>query len=364
MTMATPAQVDVLVPVHSASRPVRRLAQSVLEHTNVPVRLLVVAHNIEEHRIRAALGPYAEDARVEVVGFRDGIPSPAGPMNFALDRVRAPWFTKIDSDDRLSPGALDGWVRRAEERGADAVLPAMLIPAVGEGFPTPPRRPGRVVLDPVRDRLSYRTSTMGLFSAALREHARPVEGLETGEDIAPSIRLWFGARTVVAAADGDAYLVGDDAVDRVTESARTLATELAFAPLLVAEDTWGGLGEMARAAVTRKLIRVHVLGALGRRELDATAVSDAASALETLLRSAPSALSSLSRLDGELIDRLRANAPVEDVATLVERRRRYAQPRAMLTPSLHRTLDRDAPLRFLSASLLAQRRARRAARAA
>jgi hypothetical protein len=36
----------------------------------------------------------------------------------------------------------------------------------------------------------------------------------------------------------------------------------------------------------------------------------------------------------------------------------------MLTPSLHRTLDRDAPLRFLSASLLAQRRARRAARAA
>ena len=360
--MTAPAHVDVLVPVHSESRPIGRLAQSVLEHTSTPVRLLVVAHNIVEDRIRGALGPYAEDTRVEVVGFRDGIRSPAGPMNFALDRVNAPWFTKIDSDDRLSPGALDGWVRQADERIADAVLPAMLIPAAGEGFPTPPRRPGRVVLHPVRDRLSYRTSTMGLFSADLRERARPVEGLETGEDIAPSVRLWFGARKVVAARTGDSYLVGDDAVDRVTESERTLATELAFAPLLVAEDAWADLDTAARAAVTRKLIRVHVLGALGRRTLEDASVDDASVALETLIAAAPSSLRSLSRLDNELIDLLRSRAAVDAVATLVERRRSYAQPSAVLTPSLRCTLERDAPLRFLAASLLARRRARRDAR--
>lgn len=362
--MSAPAEVDVLVPVHSATRPVSRLAASVLEHTRATVRLLVVAHNVEEESIRAALGQYASDPRVEVVGFRDGIPSPAGPMNHALDRVTAAWFTKIDSDDRLSAGALDGWLRRAAERKADAVLPAMLVPAAGEGFPTPPRRPFRVRLSPVGDRLSYRTSTMGLFSAALREQARPVAGLETGEDIAPSLRLWFGARRVVAARARDAYLVGDDAIDRVTESTRTLAAELAFAPLLREEEFWRRLDVPARAAVTRKLIRVHVLGALGRRTVDDAVVRDAASALESLLEAAPSAPDALSRLDGDLIALVRRGAPAAEVAALVERRRRYAQPTAVLTPSLRRVLHRDAPLRFLAASQLARQRARRAARAA
>lgn len=358
------AQVDVLVPVHSATRPIERLAGSVLEGTRARVRVLVIAHNIEENRIRVALGRYSEDSRVQVAGFRDDIPSPAGPMNHALDRVTAPWFTKIDSDDRLSPGALDGWLCRAREQDADIVLPGMLVPSAGTGFPTPPRRPCHVRLDPLRDRLSYRTSTMGLLSADLRDYARPVEGLETGEDIAPSIRLWFGARRIVAARAADAYLVGNDAVDRVTESARTFATELAFVSRFVEEEIWARLPAEGRAAVARKLIRVHVLGALGRRPLDSEAVDAAAVALETLIRAAPGTADMLSRLDGALIHSVRTGLPVRDVAVLVERRRRYAQAAAVLTPSLRHLLHRDAPLRFLAASQLALHRARRAARAA
>lgn len=357
------AEVDVLVPVHSHTRPVARLAHSVLAHTRTSVRVVVVAHNVDERSIAASLGSHVDDPRVELIGLRDDIPSPAGPLNLALDRVTAPWFTKIDSDDLLRPGAIDGWIERAQSRRADAVIPQMVLPQSGAGFPTPPRRPFRVGLDPVRDRLSYRTSTMGLFAAELRDLARPVAGLETGEDILPSIRLWFGARRIVAARDRDAYVVGEGAADRVTETGRSLGAELAFASALQGDEVWRGMSGQARAAVTRKLIRVHVLGALGLRGVTEERISAAARALTTLIGEDLTPLRSLSRLDVELISALRSGASVVEVAALVERRRRYAQPAALLTRSLRHVADRDAPVRFLAASLLARRRASRVARA-
>ncbi len=358
------ADIDVLVPVHSASRPIARLAESVLAHTTRSVRLLVIAHNIDERLILEALGEHAADPRVEVVGFRDGIGSPAGPMDFALDLVTAPWFTKIDSDDYLAPGALDAWIASAEKEGAEIVLPPMLLPLSGEGFPTPPRRVLRRRLHPLRDRLSYRTSTMGLISTRLRDHARPEKGMETGEDVAPSIRLWFTARGIVAASGSQAYLVGEDAVDRVTESGRPFTAELAFVPRLLTDPVWSRLTAQTRAAVVRKIIRVHVLGALGRRAVDRDDISAAASTLEELLRAAPEALRALSRLDNELIAAVRRTEEPRLVVPIVERRRRYAQVSAIATPRFRHCLGRDAPLRFLAASQLARVRARRAARAA
>lgn len=358
------AEVDVLVPVHSQTRPIARLAESVLAHTQREVRLIVVAHNIDESLIATALGAHADDSRVEIFGLRDGIPSPAGPLNAALDRVTARWFTKIDSDDRLRPGAIDGWLTRAESYGADAVIPQMVLPASGVGFPTPPRRPLRRRLDPVRDRLSYRTSTMGLFDAGLRDLARPVEGLETGEDILPSIRLWFGARRVVTAKGRDAYLVGEGAIDRVTESVRPLAAELAFAEVIVDDPVWQSMSREARSAVTRKLIRVHVLGALGQRGVTDEGIEASSRALERLIGTDTAVLDPLSRLDNRLITALRSyDATSSVIVDLVERRRRYAQPAALLTPDMRHLGHRDAPVRFLAASLIARGRAGRASRA-
>ncbi|WP_164233523.1 glycosyltransferase family A protein [Microbacterium hydrocarbonoxydans] len=356
------AQVDVIVPVHSQTRPIARLAESVLMHTRLPVRIIVVAHNIDASLVASSLREFASDPRVEIVELRDGIPSPAGPLNAGLDRVTAPWFTKIDSDDHLRPGAIDGWVERAVSTGADAVIPPMVLPASGVGFPTPPRRPFRRRLDPVRDRLSYRTSTMGLFDAELRDLARPIAGLETGEDILPSIRLWFGARRIVAARERDAYLVGEGAEDRVTESGRPFAAELAFAQVIGDDAAWNRMSREARDAVTRKLIRVHVLGALGRRGVTAEAIAASGRALEVLIGTDPSPLKPLSRLDNELIAALRSSDVTQsEIGALVERRRRYAQPAALLTPALRHVAHRDGPVRFLAASLLAQRRAGRAA---
>lgn len=358
------AEVDVLVPVHSQTRPIERLAESVLTHTRRAVRIIVVAHNIDESLIASSLGEFADDPRVEIIELRDGIPSPAGPLNAALDRVTARWFTKIDSDDHLRPGAIDGWLAQAETSGADAVIPPMVLPASGVGFPTPPRRPFRRRLDPVRDRLSYRTSTMGLFDADLRDLARPVAGLETGEDIIPSIRLWFGARRIVAARARDAYLVGEEAIDRVTESGRPFAAELAFAQAIGDDAVWVRMSREARDAVTRKLIRVHVLGALGRRGVTAEAINASGRTLELLVGADPSPLKPLSRIDNDLIAALRSpDITQSEIVALVDRRRRYAQPAALLTPELRHIAHRDGPVRFLAASLLAQRRAGLAARA-
>lgn len=53
--------VDVTIAVHTETRPIARAVGSVLDHTVSPVRLIVVAHNIDAAVICAGLGSYAAD---------------------------------------------------------------------------------------------------------------------------------------------------------------------------------------------------------------------------------------------------------------------------------------------------------------
>jgi hypothetical protein len=351
--------VDVLVPVHSARRPLARLAESVLK-TTVPIRLVVVAHNVDPTSIEAALGSHLDDDRVSVVPFTDGIPSPAGPLRHALENLESPFFMKIDSDDYLADGAIESWMDTQRRFDADIVLPTMRMAGTPRNFPTPPRRPFRTTLDPVRDRLAYRTSTMGLFRAELAQKAIPVPALESAEDLAPALRLWFTGARIVAADTRHPYLVSSDAGDRVTEEPRPIAADLAFVAPLVDEDFWAGLTPDARLAIVAKILRVQVFAGLAKRadrELSAAELQFVSGAVRALTGLAPQAWRVLSRDDSRLVRELLSDAPrgarVRDLAV---RTSRHATPSGLVTPRLVDSMRRDAPVRYLGASLLARYR--------
>ena len=86
------------------------------------------------------------------------------------------------------------------------------------------RRFHRGDLDPVRDRLAYRTAPLGLLKRETVERLglRFPEGLPTGEDQAFSARLWFEGRGLRYAAGAPRYVVGADAVTRVSTTPRPL----------------------------------------------------------------------------------------------------------------------------------------------
>lgn len=351
------ARVDVLVPIHSETRPFSRLLDTVL--TNGDVRVIAVAHNIDPELISRAAGRWREDDRVEVVPFSDGVNSPAGPLSLALSRVTAPFFTKVDSDDYLVPRAIDEWVSTQQRTKADIVLPVMRQEGSATSFPTPPTRPGRRHrLDPVLDRLAYRSSTMGLIRSELVEHALPTAGISTGEDIVPSLRLWFSGARIARAGASSRYIVGGTAVDRVTADDRSMADELAFLQPLVGQQWLMELPAQARTAIALKLTRVQLFDAMARRAdrdwsgPELTVLQSAVAALTTI---SGSFQAELSRVDGSIVRGITEGAPVADIRALVRTRRRYLRPDALLTASLVDVLHRDAPLRFLAASVLAAR---------
>lgn len=352
------ADVDVLIPIHSPSRPLERTVSSVLSRNTADIRVIVVAHGTDPEGIRAILGTHATDPSVSVVPFADGVASPAGPLSHGLDLVTAPWFAKLDSDDTFAPGAIDSWLRTASATGADIVIPRMRVMPGEHHYPTPPRRPFRRVLNPVHDRLAYRTSTMGLLRASLREKARPTRHLSTGEDIVPSLRLWFGDHRIVRAESRAEYVVGDDAGDRVTECSTTITAQLGFVAPLLDDPMWSEFSPQQAAAVVIKLIRVHVLGAISRQpELyDEIAVGPVALAVQQITAMAPNAGDSLSRHDVHMLHLLSsATGDVAAVRAAAVERRRYLRINALLTQRVTRSLQREAPLRFLAASTLAAR---------
>lgn len=351
--------VDVLVPVHSPERPVGRLAASVLR-TAAPIRLVVVAHNVDSALIEQALGAHRRDPRVTVLPFSDGVHSPAGPLQYALERLESPFFMKIDSDDYLSQGAIESWLATQRRFAADIVIPTMTMAGTARHFPTPPRRPFRRRLDPVRDRLAYRTSTMGLIRSELADKAMPQPGLETAEDLAPGLRLWFSCSRIVAGDARHPYVVSPDAVDRVTLEPRPLARELAFIAPLAAEPLWGRLGPDARTSIVAKLFRVQIVGALSKRldrPLSGSEVSFLVDATSSLIALAPDTERVLSRDDAALLRALLN--PTGDGARIRElaaRSSRHLSLGGLSTTALHDNGRRDAPLRYLAASVLARYR--------
>lgn len=356
--------IDVTIAVHSATRPIARAVSSIVDHTVAPVRVNVVAHNIDPEIIRTNLGDYAGHPNVRLLPFRDGIHSPAGPMNHGLDEATAPFVSVMGSDDELAPGALDSWLAMQRATGATTVLARIHI--VGRGMdPYPPVRRGRRQrrLDAVKDRLSYRSAPLGLVDRTRFATLRFTEDLPSGEDLAYSSTLWFTGKNICYDLDGPPYLVNDDVVDRVTFAPRSVADDFAFLDAIEETPWFPELRPAARTALAVKIMRVHFFDAVLARVRTEEGITahheDLRRVIERLREWSPNAVTLLARVDRDLVDEVFSAAPgTERILRLVEDRWKYRSPRALLPRNLLLALHRQAPLRTLAAGVLSARAAR------
>ncbi|MET0161954.1 MAG: glycosyltransferase family 2 protein [Microbacteriaceae bacterium] len=357
--------VDVIVAVHSAARPVERAVHSVLAGTAARVRVTVVCHGLPSDEIAAKLGADAVDARVRLVELVDGLRSPSGVFNRGFELATGRFTSIMGSDDELEPGAIDSWLAVQARDDADVVIPRLRF-AGGAVVPTPAVRPFRGSrLDAVRDRLAYRSAPLGLVSRARFGELRLLPGLRNGGDIDYATRMWTSGARISYDGDGPAYLIHDDAGDRVTLEPKPLADELASVRLLAEQDWLAAKPAAVRRAVAVKLLRIHVFGAAYyRRDLAEWSAADRAAMRDTVrtcLALAPGCERVLARADRALLDALLAgDAAASELSRLAVARRRFPAPATLVPRRLDALLAREAPLRFAAASVLVRGRRARA----
>lgn len=359
---------DMVIAVHSADRPIERAIASLMA-SGLPtdpgaaqrLRITVVCHNAELAPIRARVAPEYR-GRVRFVEYADGIRSPAGPFNHGISLATGTWVAIMGSDDSLEPGALSRWVQAAARDGAD-VLIAPMAHAGGGAIRTPVVRWNkRTNLHPVADRLVYRTAPLGLMRLSLVRALGLVfpSRYATGEDQSFSARLWFSGVRISYGRGLPRYLVHDDAVARVTMTARSVSGDLAFATDLVKSKWFADLEQNERTAIVTKLIRVHVFGHVQLRAVAgswcARDAKEMAAVVQALLFAASAAARPLSVADRGFLDavvRCEANPAVMQL--LATRRRTFTNPCTWVPRDLSRLVHPEAPWRFMGASALLAR---------
>lgn len=357
--------VDLVIATHSTARATERAVRSVLDGSgDLPIRVTVVCHNIATEQIATSLSPETvADPRVRLLHLEDGLRSPSGPFMHGLEAATAPWVSIMGSDDRLAPGALAHWLEVARDTGAEVVLPCLELD--GAVVPTPQTRlqplPRRADLDAVRDRLAYRSAPLGLLSrvAVERTGAELIPGAQVGGDVLFGLKLFSGTR--VALATRAPYLIGTEADDRTTYETRPIADQLASLDHVLDDPWFASRPADQRRAIGTKLLRIHVFGAILTRPDPAwwTAMerADLAATTRRILDAAPGCADPLSLADHDLLEAILD--PDLPATTLLERaraRRRFGTPRTLLPGRWTHVLHREAPLRFMAASLLARRR--------
>jgi len=355
-----PRLVDLVIAVHDPRRPLARAVRSALESglDDEALRVTVVCHNIDEDEIAAALRPGLSE-RVRLLTLRDGIRSPAGPFNHGIDAADARFVSIMGSDDSLDPGALAAWAGLAEQRRLDVVIPVQRHPSRAV-IRTPPVRFRRFApLDPLRDRLVYRTAPLGLISTELvrRTGMRLTEGMPTGEDQEFSVQLTVSGAAIGYGWGLPSYVVGDDTADRTTHVRRTVDAEFEALSRLIDQPWFTALAITVRRAVAVKHVRIHVFSFIARRfDADDWAVGerDALTDLVARLdRVAPGFQDHLSRADVKALRALADDAvPLARVRALAAARRRFGTPSTLLSARLGALYAPDAPLRFMAASAL------------
>lgn len=352
-------RVDLVIAVHDVERQVARAVTSVVgPHSGGDggaVRVTLACHELDAtivtSRLDPALGPF-----VRAIEVRDGSGSPSGPFNAGIDHATAPFVAIMGSDDYLEPGAVAAWLSRAESTGADVVL-ARLRAQGGSPINTPRARPLRSSnLDPVKDRLAYRTAPLGLLRRQTLDRLglRLEEGMKVGGDIALTVRLWAEARRVDIARRAPAYVVGADAPTRVTTQVRPVEVSLRPYVELLDSPWFRALTPAYRRAVAVKVLRIHVLDNVMRRHTVAAwapgEVEHVRSVCRALVSVAEDVLRPFSRADRVVLDECLSPASTAE-SLVAAARARAAAPRAarLLPPRPLDALDRESTVRYLAA---------------
>lgn len=349
-------RVDVIIACHSETRPIGRAVASVLDGNRDSVRLTVVCHNIEVGKIRKGI----EERHLPDLTFlslMDGIPSPSGPFELGMRSATGEFVSIMGSDDMLQPGAVAAWLAIADESGAESVISRLLLG--GKIVRTPPTRPWYVgIADPVKDRLSYRSAPLGLVSTAARSRtgARLLPNVQVGDDVPYVTQLWFQTKTAVQRS-GPGYVIGESAIDRVTYRTRPIADEFSFIHTLLDADWYRQLAADQRVAIAAKLLRIHVFGVITNRPGPSWWTEEQRGALARaagrVVDSAPGVLDRLSIADNRVVEAIRnQDVPAETLIELAHARRRHGMPLTLVPGSLRMLFAREAPLRFMAASVL------------
>ncbi len=317
--MAAHPLIEFVVAVHTESRPIRRAVESCI--TGAPtgsVRVLVVAHEISAAAVEARLDGLPPGS-YRVLPFSDCIPSPAGPFNYGLSQVDADYVAIFGSDDFFSEGFSAAAVNQLHRRRPDVLI----YPLRGQNgkLSGPPltRFARQRGLRPHRDRLLYRTAPLALISREVLRRA-PVlmsPGHRTGEDHAFSFWLW----TIDGLIDCDkslpAYIVTDDAVDRVTAVDYPWGELLKPLFELLALDWATARPLAARRALAIKCSRVSILSPLRRADGSPAESVDDARALGEIVRQlrifAPGFEQYLSISEAAALDALTRDAGSQNV---------------------------------------------------
>ncbi|GAB3631137.1 hypothetical protein GCM10027421_04900 [Microbacterium shaanxiense] len=303
-------EADVIIPVHTATRPIARAAASALDHNDRRVRVNVVAHNIDAQLIRRELGEYAGHPSLRLLHLMDGIGSPAGPLNHGISVATANYYAVLGSDDEFEPGAVDSWLAMAERTDADAVL-ARVNRSIQGVEPLPPTRRGRETkLSGARDRLTYRCVPQGLISRERFGHLRFTPGLASGEDQEFTAQLWFTAHALAYDRHGPAYVLHEEGDDRVTATARPVDEDFRFLEVVGATTWYPRLRKSQKRAWGVKNLRMHLMDAVAARldDLDSHAV-DLVRVADTIERLSPGATALLARCDRDVLHELRTPRP-------------------------------------------------------
>lgn len=343
--------VDVIIPVHGQHRPIARAVSSVLEGSTADIRVTVVCHNIASDAMATVLGSWATDQRVRLLEHRDGIPSPAGPINAGYAAATAEFTALLDSDDEYEPGAVDAWLAVQRRDDADVVIQP-LRHSSGRSTRTPPTRPGRTrSLDGVRDRLAYRTRQHGLVRRAKFPGLAMTPGLRTGEDVIQGATLWYSDARISVAGGTPAYVIHSESDDRTSMSPKPAAESLLFLDAVLAPEFSATLTPAQREAFGVKLLRTHILDILraslgaGAARADIEALSEA---VRRILAMAPTAKGIVSRREARILGELLGPGDPERLSADLAIHTDYRRPANLLPASMSRLLHREAPLRFLA----------------
>lgn len=347
--------VDLIIAVHNSNRPIDRAVASILDGNQSSIRVTAVCHNTPTEGIAQRLGPLATDPRVRLLSLADNVPSPAGPFNLGLDAATGAYTSVMGSDDWLEPGAVDSWLKLAQRSNSDAVI-TRLRQDHGRYVATPPTRPWRrTQLDGVRDRLSYRSAPLGLVLRRTLGSLRFATDLPVGEDVPYVSQMWFSGTSIAFDRWGPAYVIGSDAGDRVTLAPRSIATELAYLPIVLAAPWLADLLPAQRQALVMKFLRVHIFGAVTNRPepkwWTPQERSDLRDVTAAVVACSPTAVHTMARADRRLLSLITdVTAPSEEMLAAAVARRRFGRPNTVLTADWHQALAREAPARMMAAS--------------
>lgn len=348
--------VDLVIAVHTVERPIRRAVESVLASSDPgTVRVTVVCHDLDPSEIKPMLsGLRIEDLRL--MAHRDGIRSPAGPMNAGLAAAEAEFVAVMGSDDHLEPDALREYMAAARSGGADVILMPLRHQG-GELLRNPlVRWRRRRHLEVVADRLLYRSSPLALIRrSVISGLSEPfTEGLPAGVDLSLSCWLWTRPVRIDFPVSAPAYVISDDARDRVTYAVRPATTVMEPLRRLLVEDWVRALTPQQREALAIKTLRVHVLSAVRSRPAPSDwgvgDLSAVRSIIVQCLELAPSALDPFSVSDRVVLEAVRSTGgdSARPVVEALSRSSRAGRRDRLLPRRLSHSLHREATLtRFL-----------------